>query len=71
MFYRYKEDYFYLFNDKQCTVEDVFTLNNYRIMEYGEEDRKKIKNIEEVMELVNEYHYLLIVGPYGSGKLYY
>lgn len=68
LFYRYKEDYFYLFNDKQCTVEDVFTLNNYRIMEYGEEDRKKIKNIEEVMELVNEYHYLLIVGPYGSGK---
>lgn len=68
LFYRYKEKYFYLFGDRQCTIEDVFTLNNYSVIEFGDEDSESVENIEDVVGLVKKQQYLLVVGSYGSGK---
>ena len=63
------KNYFYLFGDRQCEVEDVFTLRNYQVSTIDSTDPKeKISNIQNILDIIKSQNYLLISGPYGSGK---
>lgn len=69
LFSRFNDSFFYLFGDEQCEVEDVFTLNHYTFAELcGGGLKQKVNNIHEIMNMVKKQRYLLISGPYGSGK---
>lgn len=63
--------YHCLFGDEKCPVEDIFTLSNYRIVNFDESENEEetiVRSIDEIVNLVLEQRFLLIVGPYGSGK---
>lgn len=63
------ENYFYLFGDRQCEVEDVFTLKNYQVSTIGSADPKeKVSSIQNILDIIKSQKFLLISGPYGSGK---
>ena len=64
-----QERYFYLFESDDCEVETVFTLNNYYITEIeSKEASSHIQSFDNIIDLINRQRYLLVTGPYGSGK---
>lgn len=65
------ESFYYLFGDERCPLESVFTLNNYEIVNFGEDESIKetsINNINEIVNIICRQRLLLITGSYGGGK---
>ena len=69
LYQRNGDRYFYFFEDEQCNVDDMFILSNYFIKDIEKmEEKQRVKSLETLMYLAEQQKFLLITGPYGSGK---
>lgn len=71
----HRKEFFYLFDNMNCEVERVFTLNNYYLMHYSwdtpvaeQTEKRKVKSTDEIIDIISKQRYLLVSGSYGTGK---